>query len=151
MDEHDWEARIKGLRRDFATELENVDANIAKIGKAVRAKADTDDVQQLSVKVSNVESDSRDGIKTVRSELRDGVNSIGRSLESLGSSVRILSESLDNYKRDADGRTSDTVNRILSERRPIHWSVPAISGAAGGGGVIGAAIYLISLLPHGGH
>lgn len=149
MDDHEFEARLKGVRRDLATELEGIEAALAKIGKVVRAKADTDDVQQMALKVANVESDSREGVKVVRSDMQDFRHTVTRQMEGLASSMGTLAESFAAFRRDADNRTADTVNRILAERRPMHWSVPAISGAGGGAGIVGLAIWVLSQLPGG--
>jgi chromosome segregation ATPase len=140
----EFESRLKSARREFATEFEAVNANMSKLAKLLRDKSDVDDVSQIARKLADVETDSRDANKAVKAELHDLRQTMSRGMDAIAASVAALSESLSTFRREADGRTIDTVSRMLNDRKPPVSGPVWAAGGGAGAGLLSLIAYLVS-------
>lgn len=144
MEDHEFDAKLKRLRRDVANEMAAIEEAVVLVSRNMRAKANDDDVATIAMKISNVETDLRDSIKSLRSDVQDLRHTFSSAVDRISTSVTALSDTMTSFRREADGRTAEIVTRILADRRPIHPALPA-AGGAGAVTLIGTILYLLGV------
>jgi hypothetical protein len=140
----DLDGRFKALRRDLSGELDVIGATLGKITKTLHDKSDNSDTAVLARRVSDIDSDMRDMLKGVKSEMHDTRQSVARSMEELRSTILALSDSLSTYRREADGKVTDTVTRMLNDRKPPVSGPVWAAGGGAGAGILSLLAYLVS-------